>query len=150
MARGYPDFLITPGFANFGFLYRVADFWHLIASGATYDAVSIAGPGRTLGGNVYVSMPVAGVFSLLPRLIVDGVSIDLPLMRYFPSLNNFGQSSFIYNLIWLDRGDGYTEAAITIQGGFSWGLSFILQFKNTSAFDMDVDTTLYYSKVEKP
>ena len=148
--RGYPDFLATPAYAGFGFLYQEYDPCHDIASGATYNAISISGQGETVDGRVFMDMNAEDSLLLTPRIIVDGVSVELLGVSTLGSAQLFGESDTFYRLCSYDYFEGCTEAIMTIQKGYSWGLSFVLQFFNESEHTISVDTTLYYRKCERP
>jgi len=148
--RGYPDFLATPAYAGFGFLYQEYDPCHDIASGATYNAISISGQGETVGGRVLMLMDAEAPLWLTPRIIVDGTFVELLDVSALGSAQLFGESDTFYRLCSYDYFEGCTEAIMTIQKGYSWGLSFVLQFLNPGAYIISVDTLLYYRKCERP
>ena len=148
--RGYPDFLATPAYAGFGFLYQEYDPCHDIASGATYNAISISGQGETVDGRVFMDMNAEDPLLLTPRIIVDGVSAELLDVSILDLTQPFGESDAFYRLCSYSYVEGFTQAVMTIQKGYSWGLSFVLQFHNLSANTISVDTLLYYRKCERP
>ena len=148
--RGHPDFLATPAYAGFGFLYREHADWYDMAPGATYNAISINGQGETVDGRVLMAMDAEDPLLLTPRIIVDGVSVELLGVSTLGSAQLFGESDTFYRLCSYDYFEGCTEAIMTIQKGYSWGLSFVLQFLNPGAHTISVDTLLYYRKCERP
>jgi len=148
--RGYPDFLAVPAYAGFGYLYREYDTWHDIAPGATYNAISISGQGETVDGRVFMDMNAEDSLLLTPRIIVDGTSVDLLDVSILDLTQPFGESDAFYRLCLYRYVEGYTQAVMTIRKGYSWGLSFVLQFFNESEHTISVDTLLYYRKCERP
>ena len=148
--RGYPDFLAVPAYAGFGYLYRESDDWHDIDGGTSYDALSIKGQGETVGGRVFISMDIESPLSLLPRIIVDGTSVELLDVPTLDRAQLFGESDTFYRLCSYYYNEGGTNAVMTIQKGYSWGLSFVLQFYNEGGPTIWVNTLLYYRKCERP
>ena len=148
--RGYPDFLATPAYAGFGYLYREEDVWHTIPAWETYDAISIAGQGTTMGGLVQFDMADESDLIVIPRLVIDGVDSRLPEIAHWDDLQCLGETDLFYRLVEYEIRDNEAEASLTIVSGTTWGLSLILRFYNATPFNVHVNTLLYYRKCERP
>ena len=147
--RGYPDFLATPAYAGFGYLYREYDYWHMMAEMETYDAISIAGQGTTMGGLVKFEMVNELGLLVTPTFVIDDVAVELPTVASWEDVQCLGETDLFYRLVEYEVYDGWVKASLSIVPGTTWGFSLILRFHNATMLTAGVDTLLYYRKCER-
>ena len=147
MARGYPDFLITPGFANYGTLYRVAWNGPILAT-EVLEVASLAGAGRLVTGYVNLWADETIDVPWWVTLIVDGTSFFQPSAMAMRDLQAVGNSVLNIQMTRYALTDFGFYGGFAIRSDLSWGLSFKLEVTGSMTADGQTSGEFWYRRVE--